>query len=204
MKEDFIGNIVNIAINEASPKALLMISDFPQYDPTYVSKLFSTAAEDGRLLRLANGIYMKNVDSPFGVAMPSMMQVAQAIAERDHVQILPVGTTAENMFGLSEQVPMKATFLTSGSGRSINIAGKVLQFKRGVPRNFAFQDKNLAALCLALKSIGKDNITDQQMSVLYNIMKHYMDSASVRADIQLMPLWIRKILLKVLNNLEKQ
>ena len=34
MKKDFIGNIVNKAIDEATPKALLMISDFPQYDPT--------------------------------------------------------------------------------------------------------------------------------------------------------------------------
>lgn len=204
MKDDFIGNIINKAIDEAPAKTLLLISDFSQFDPTYVSKLFSAATEDGRLLRLANGIYMKAVHSPFGTAMPSMMQVAQAIAERDHVQILPVGATAENLFGLSEQVPMKATFLTSGSGRSINIAGKVLQFKRGVPRNFAFQDKDLAALCLALKSIGQGNLTDQQLSILHDVMKHYKGNDAVRADIQLMPMWIRKILIKILNDIEKQ
>ena len=41
MKEDFIGNIVNKAIEKAAPKALIMIADFPQYDPSYISKLLS-------------------------------------------------------------------------------------------------------------------------------------------------------------------
>ena len=203
MKEDFIGNIVNNAIEQAAPKSLLMISDFPQYDPTYISKLLSSAAERGRLVRLANGIYMKSADSPYGMAMPSMIQIAEAIAERDHVQCLPVGETAENMFGLSEQVPMKAIFLTSGSARSINIGGRVLQFKRGVPRNFAFKDRNLAALCQAIKSIGDGNMTEEQISVIHEIMKHYKDNEEARADIQLMPIWIRKLLTKVLKDIAK-
>lgn len=105
MRTDFIGNIVNKAIGEAAPKDLLMISDFPQYAPTYISKLLSAAADDGRIIRLVNGIYMKAHRTQYGIAMPSMVQIAEAIAERDHVQILPVGETAENMFGWSKQIP---------------------------------------------------------------------------------------------------
>lgn len=203
MKGNFIGNTVNNAISQAAPKSLLLISDFPQYDPSYVSKLLSAASEENRLVRLANGIYMKSANSPYGMAMPSMVQIAEAIAERDHVQCLPVGETAENMFGLSEQVPMKAVFLTSGSARSINIGGRVLQFKRGVPRNFAYKDKNLAALCQAIKSIGEGNLTEEQIGVIHDIMKHYKNSEKARKDIQLMPLWIRKILTKILNDIVK-
>ena len=203
MKEDFIGNIVNSAIENATPKALVMIADFPQYDPSYISKLLSAAADEGRLMRLSGGIFMKPANTAYGVAMPSMLQIAEAIAERDHVQILPVGETAENLFGLSEQVPMKTMFLTSGSARAININGRVLQFKRGVPRNFAYKDKHLAAFCQALKSIGDGNLTDEQMSVIYEVMKHYRNSAEARADILLMPLWIRRLLTKVLKDIEQ-
>ena len=203
MKEDFIGNIVNSAINKAAPKALVMIADFPQYDPSYISKLLSAAADEGRLMRLSGGIFMKPANTAYGVAMPSMLQIAEAIAERDHVQILPVGETAENIFGFSEQVPMKTMFLTSGSARAININGRVLQFKRGVPRNFAFKDKHLAAFCQALKSIGDGNITEEQMSVIYEVMKHYRNSAEAREDILLMPLWIRRLLTKVLKEIEQ-
>lgn len=203
MKEDFIGNIVNKAIENAAPKALIMIADFPQYDPSYISKLLSAAADEGRLMRLSGGIFMKPANTAYGVAMPSMLQIAEAIAERDHVQILPVGETAENLFGLSEQVPMKTMFLTSGSARAININGRVLQFKRGVPRNFAYKDKHLAAFCQALKSIGDGNLTDEQMSVIYEVMKHYRNSAEARADILLMPLWIRRLLTKVLKDIEQ-
>ena len=204
MKDDFIGNIVNNAIDKATPKSLVMIADFPEYDPSYISKLLSAAADEGRLVRLSGGIFMKPANSTYGMAMPSMMQVAEAIAERDHVQILPVGETAENMFGLSEQVPMKTMFLTSGSARTINVNGRMLQFKRGVPRNFAYKDKNLAAFCQALKSIGDGKLTEEQMSVVYDIMKHYTLNAEARADILLMPIWIRRLLLKVLKDIKKQ
>jgi hypothetical protein len=204
MKKDFIGNIVNKAIEEAVPKALLMISDFPQYDPTYISKLLSAAADDGRLVRLANGIYMKPARTQYGIAMPSMVQIAEAIAERDHVQILPVGETAENMFGLSEQVPMKAVFLTSGSARPINISGRTIEFKRGVPRHFAYKDKNLAAFCQALRSIGVGNLTEEQMSVVYDVMRHYKGNAEATEDIMRMPQAIKKLLMQVQNKIQHE
>ncbi len=202
MKEDFIGNIVNKTVDEVAEKSLLMVADFPQYDPTYVSKLLSAAAEDGRLVRLAKGIYAKPARTQYGLALPGTMQVAQAIAERDHVQILPVGETAENMFGLSEQVPMKTVFLTSGSARPIHIGERTLLFRRGVPRNFAYKDKNLAALCQALRSIGVNNLTDGQRNRVYDIMRHYKGSADARADIVLMPQAIKKCLLQMLNDIE--
>lgn len=204
MKGNIIGNTINKAIDEATPKSLIMIADFPQYDPTYVSKLLSTATADGRLVRLTNGIYAKPAHTQYGMAMPSMIQVAEAIAERDHVQILPVGETAENMFGLSEQVPMKTVFLSSGSARPINIGGRTIQFKRGVPRNFAYKDKNLAAFCQALRSVGVGNLTDEQMKVVYDVMRHYKGNEDAKADIMRMPQAIRKLLLQVQSNIEHE
>lgn len=47
-------------------------------------------------------------------------------------------------------------------------------------------------------------LTDQQLSILHDVMKHYKGNDAVRADIQLMPMWIRKILIKILNDIEKQ
>jgi hypothetical protein len=120
------------------------------------------------------------------------------------VQILPVGETAENMFGLSEQVPMKAVFLTSGSGRPVNIGGRTIQFKRGVPRHFAYKDKNLAAFCQALRSVGVGNLTDEQMSVVYDVMRHYQGNADAKEDIMRMPQGIKKLLLQVQNNIEHE
>ncbi len=204
MKSKFIGDVVNKAIEEASPKSLLMVSDYPQYDSSYVSKLLSSAVSKGRLVRLANGIYAKPLQTQYGMALPSMIQVAQAIADRDHVQILPVGETAENMFGLSEQVPMKVVFLTSGSGRPIHIGDRTLVFRRGVPRNFVYKDKHLAALCQALRSIGVKNLTEEQKRIVYDVMRHYKGDADARADIMQMPQGIKKCLLQILNDIEDE
>jgi hypothetical protein len=202
MRTNIIQNRVNKAIDEAANKSLFTTADFPQYDSTYVSKILSAANANGKLVRLANGIYAKPAHTQYGTALPSMLQVAEAIARRDHVKILPIGETAENLFGLSEQVPTKAVFLTSGSGRTIIIGTRELEFKRGVPRNFIYKDKILAAFCKALQSIGVKNLTNEQMQIVYNVMRHYKGNAESKKDIMLMPNEIKKLLLKVSKTLE--
>ena len=83
------------------------------------------------------------------------------------------GAAAENYFGLSTQIPMKIVYVTSGSARKLSVGNTVIEFKRGVPKNFAFKDKTMATLCLALKSIGNGKITDEQIIVLRDFLKGY-------------------------------
>jgi len=90
----------------------------------------------GKLVRLANGVYLKTTITKFGPVYPSPTEIAEAIARRDHAQVLMSGLAAENYFGLSTQVPMKIVFLTSGSARKLTVGNTTIEFKRGVPKNF--------------------------------------------------------------------
>ena len=116
---------------------------------------------------------------------PSPTEIAEAIARRDHAQVLMSGLAAENYFGLSTQVPMKIVFLTNGSARKLT-AGNTT-------------DKTMATLCLALKSIGNGHVTDEQKSVLRNFLNDYIQEHDIKSDLKLMPQWIQKMLNEIIN-----
>ncbi len=181
-----ISQIVEKKFKRTKDKSLLFASDFPEYDQDYIGDLLSIYVREGKLVRLANGVYLKTTVTKFGPVFPSPTEIAEALA-------------AENYFGLSTQVPMKIVFLTNGSARKLTAGNTTIEFKRGVPKNFAFKDKTMATLCLALKSIGNGHVTDEQKSVLRNFLNDYIQEHDIKSDLKLMPQWIQKMLNEIIN-----
>ncbi|MBQ9357814.1 MAG: hypothetical protein IJT98_11075, partial [Prevotella sp.] len=179
-------------------KSLLFASDFSDYNQDYIGDLLSIYTRLGKLVRLANGVYLKTTITKFGPVYPSPTEIAEAIARRDHAQVLMSGLAAENYFGLSTQIPMKIVFLTSGSARKLTVGNTTIEFKRGVPKNFAFKDKTMATLCLAMKSIGNGHVTDEQKTVLRHFLSDYIQEHDIKGDLKLMPQWIQKLLNELL------
>lgn len=60
----------------------------------------------------------------------------------------------------------------------------------------------MAAFCQALRSVGVGNLTDEQMSVVYDVMRHYKGNAEATEDIMRMPQAIKKLLLQVQNKIQ--
>ncbi len=185
---------IDNVIEKAKDKTLFFSTDFPDYNQDYVLDRLSIYVRQGVLVRLANGIYLKTAITRFGPVYPSASDIAEAIARRDHAQVLMSGTAAENYFGLSTQIPMKIVYLTSGSARNVTVGNTTIEFKRGVPKNFAFKDKTMATLCLALKSIGNGKITEEQAMVLKGFLKEYTEKNDIKGDLRLMPKWMQKLI----------
>ena len=124
---------------EAMPEdCILFRSDFPEYHTEFVGSILSELTTEGMLVKIAHGLYTKPRKSKFGVVLPSVDKVVQAITVRDNAEVLPSGMTALNALGLSTQVPMNYTFLTTGSERTINLSNRKVVLKRGVPKNFCY------------------------------------------------------------------
>ena len=197
-----ISQTVERKYKNTKDKSLLFASDFSDYNQDYIGDLLSIYTRVGKLVRLANGVYLKTTITKFGPVYPSPTEIAEAIARRDHAQVLMSGLAAENYFGLSTQIPMKIVFLTSGSARKLNVGNTTIEFKRGVPKNFAFNDKTMATLCLALKSIGNGHVTDEQKTVLRNFLNDYIQEHDIKSDLKLMPQWIQKLLNELIKDIE--
>ena len=123
-----------------------------------------------------------------------MEVIAQEIADRDHVQIMPTGSTATNIVGLSTQVPMVTSFITTGSSRTIKIGNQIIKFRHAAPRNFAYKGKTIPLMVQALKEIEQTNIHNTELSAISQYMNRAKDKETFASDILIAPQWIRGIL----------
>jgi len=184
--KDIIGNLPEGSI--------VFRTDFPQYHPEFVGNILSVMVDKNHLTKIAQGIYLKPRRSKFGVIKPSAYQVAESIAKRDNADILPTGETALNELGLSTQVPVNYTFLTTGSARNVRLGNLSIIFKRSVPRNFAYRTKLMAYFVQALRALGEKNVDDAILSQLAALIDKEPDQAVLIEDLKHAPVWMRKIL----------
>jgi DNA-binding Xre family transcriptional regulator len=146
------------------------------------------------LVRLAHGIYLyPKQDKLLGDLHPSIEEIANAIAERDKARIIPTGTTALNKLGLSTQIPMNIVFLTDGAPRGIIVGKRTIKFKRTSPKNLAVKGEITNLIIQALKEIGKDNVTAEQLEkIKIHLAKEKQEI--IEHDAKLAPVWISKIM----------
>ena len=79
---------------EAMPEdCILFRSDFPEYHTEFVGSILSELTTEGMLVKITQGIYAKPRKSRFGVVLPSVDKIVQAIATRDNAEVLPSGMT---------------------------------------------------------------------------------------------------------------
>ena len=172
----FPSNFDNIGNVEAVKKSLLRLKN----------KKF--------LVSLAHGIYLyPKQDKLLGILYPSIENIATAIADRDKARIIPTGIKALNQLGLSSQIPLNIIFLTDGAARSIVVGKRTIKFKRTTPKNLAVKGKITSLIIQALKEIGKDNITDEQLKKIKNHLK-LEKKEIIEHDAKLAPAWISKII----------
>ena len=166
-------------------------------DPDTVQKALSRMAKKGVLLHVCHGIYCyPKVEKKLGLGIlyPTFEDIAQTIAKRDKVKIFPTGALAQNMLGLSTQVPMNVVYLTDGSNRKVHIKnGRGILFRHVSPKKLAFKDKLAMLITTALREMGEKNITDEHKHQLKKVLERHPEPFTTH-DMKLMPLWIRNLI----------
>ena len=120
-KELFDKERIRRQITRGKYGAIFTPSSFPGLTANYATKLLSAFEKDGLLVRISKGVYLKAKKTRFGVSYPSLEEIVGQIAKSDKARICHTGETAENLLGLSEQVPLTTFFRTSGTARELNI-----------------------------------------------------------------------------------
>lgn len=161
-----------------------------------VQKAMEQLVASGDLIRVARGIYcFPKIDKVFGLGVlyPGAADVAKAIATRDRAKIVPTGEWAQYQLGLTQQIPMVVVYLTDGYSRTVHlIRGGTIQFKHAAPRNFAFINQIAMMANSALRTLGKDAVTDEQIRIVQEHLRKEPQEMVFR-DLALMPDWIKTI-----------
>lgn len=183
-----------------SEDSVLFRSDFSEYHAEFVGSIFAELTKAGVLVKLAQGIYSKPRMSKFGVVLPSVEKIVQAIALRDKAQILPSGMTALNALGLSTQVPMSYTYLTSGSERVVNLSSRKICLKHGVPKNFCYNTRLIGLLVQALRTLKQENVGDVELQIIRTLIDKEPDRDALMSDVLMMPAWMKRMIKPMINN----
>ena len=198
-------NKVIAKIKKAKRGSLFFTEDFLAFGTSKtIAKALERLVEKKEINRVARGIYARlQTDPILGVLNPSTEAIAQAIAKRDKARIIPTGSTALNVLGLSTQVPMNIVYLTDGAARKITIGKRKIVFKKTAPKNLATIGKISGLVIQAAKEIGKDKLYDHEKEIIIKQLKKE-EPYRLEHDIKLAPEWIRIIMRQALKNSDNE
>ena len=169
-----------------------------------IRKALERLVKSGEIQRVAVGIYVRpEIDPVIGKVSPGINAIVTAIAKRDKARIVPTGVHALNRLGLSTQVPMNVVYLTDGAPRKIQIAGRRVTLKKTAPKNVAAVGEISSLVIQALREIGKDKITQQEIEHLQQLLRKEKPTR-LKHDFHLAPAWIREIMRPVLKETKNE
>jgi len=159
-----------------------------------VAKALERLAQDGKICRVFTGMYARLIeDSVIGPIMPGIEQIAEAIAKRDKARMVPTGSYALYKLGLTTQVPMNVVYYTDASSRKVKVGKQTITFKKASARNLSAIGDISKLVIQALRTIGKDKLTDRELQLVREQLKQEKPY-QLQHDIKVAPEWIRQIL----------
>ncbi len=153
--------------------------------------------EEHQIVRLLDGLYTKPKYSEIlkEYSYPDANAVAEKIADKFSWTIAPMGDTALNYIGLSTQVPNEYIYISDGAYREYLYRDKKLIFKHTTNRNITAYSKELSILIQAIKALGKDNISEEDIKKLALFTKGIKED--LKNDTLKLPFWIQEVLKKI-------
>ncbi len=185
-------------ITKTSRGEIFFISDFTKYgSEANVRQVLSRLEKESIIERIAFGIYLKpKKDEVLGVIYPNLDEIARKIAKRDKARIVPTGSYALFLLGLTTQIPLNTVYLTDGSQRVVKIGNRSIKFKRSVPKTFAIKDDLLQLVVQSLKEIGQKNSTEDFLLKLQKSVIKISDK-TIETELKYAPMWIQKEIKKL-------
>ncbi len=144
----------------------------------------------GTIRRTARGLYHYPESHPLlGEVAPSIEAVAKALAASEQVKLQPSGAYAANLLGLSEQVPAKVVFLTSGRARKVKLGKLVIELRPTTPRKVAAAGRTSGLVLTALRYLGKPHVTPERIAHLRKTLSA-ADRRQLLTDLPSAPAWL--------------
>jgi len=118
------------------------------------------------------------------------------LGRRNGAKIYSTGAHAANALGLSDQVPMRPWYLTTGPSRRINRGRSTLVLRHVSPRFVSTRHHQSSQAILALRWIGRDHVDDDVIARLRRNLTP-ADRAGLLDDLGHAPAWIAEVFRKV-------
>ncbi|MFM2312699.1 MAG: hypothetical protein RLZZ04_1975 [Cyanobacteriota bacterium] len=109
-----------------------------------------------RLRRISRGLYdLPRISGILNRPAPANIdEVVDAVARRSNVKIVPDGIFAANQLGLTNAVPAKASYITNGATKTVNIGSRTIHLRHVSQRLIDWSNRPAACVVQALDWLG--------------------------------------------------
>ena len=167
-----------------------------------VEKELSRLNSDGTIKRFRKGIYYKpKKSSLFGEILPSPISIAHAIAKLNDAHLVPDGSMALNMLGLSTQVPMKYIFLNDKLHKSEFVGKTEIVFKRINAKKLIAYNKKAGLVLSAMKYLGRGAFDDKDLIKDFATRLGLDDIKDLDRASKGYPVWIQNRVKEIINEI---
>lgn len=125
-----------------------------------MDQAFSRLTKEGKLLRVARGSYTMQVSSRFGTRAPAPEKVVESLAARSGETVAPHGAAAANALGLTQQVPIREAYVTSGRTRRLKLGRSEVTIKHAPRWMLALGAGPAGAAVRALAWMGAPHVRE--------------------------------------------
>ncbi|HEN2429926.1 TPA: hypothetical protein U4R55_000349 [Streptococcus agalactiae] len=163
-----------------------------------VRQILKRLADEDKIKRVIDGFYYNPRYSELigEYEAISIHELALAIARKYNWNIAPYNSTALNLLGLSTQVPTHYKYISSGRYKEYKIGDTVLEFKKVNPGEIANMSLKTATVIQAIKSLGKENITNE---VIQKIRENLTEKErkGLMNESKSVPSWIYEVIREI-------
>ena len=170
-----------------------------KFDRQQIDNVLSDLSKDKKIRRVARGIYdyPKYSELLQKELSPDIEQVARAIGRKFNWRIEISGESALNILNLSTQIQAKYIYLSDGPNKSYKLFNDVeIEFKKSVLKDIGFRYKESSLIVLALKSLGKEHITDEIIEKIKEQIEPKMHERILK-DTQSTTVWVYEIIKQI-------
>ena len=153
-----------------------------------VDQALSRLARSGRLMRICQGVYMRPLETRFGLRAPRVGKALAALSTLWGETIVPCGGAAANRLGLTTQTPVRAVYLTSGPNRKLHFGPSVVELRHAPRWQLAAPHRKAGDVIRALAWLGPEEIEDGLEAVLPTLSAEELDELAVARAV--MPIWM--------------
>lgn len=178
--------------------AVFTPADFLDLGPRNAIDLaLSRAVRAGTIRKLARGLYdTPRLDPAIGPLAPSTDDIAHALRDRDAARLQPAGAHAANLLGLSDQIPVRAVYLTDGRSRTVGVGRRQIVLKHTTPKQMTTAGRISGTVIQALRWLGQDHVTPAIISTLRRRLTD-ADRQQLLDDVRHAPAWIAEVMRRV-------
>ena len=158
-----------------------------------IEKELSKLNSEGVIRRLRKGIYYKPRKSSINETELSVTSIAQAIAKFNKAHLLPEGTMALNLLGLSDKKPSKHVYLNDKLHKSERIGNIEIVFKRVNSKKLMASNKKAGLVLSAIEYLGKNAFKKESLVSDFAKKLEYKDIKDLDRASKGYSCWVQQI-----------